>query len=77
MRYGKLINLGKENKTLECLTHPTELKQDLRNCHNRSLVRDVTSLIATFKYSHNVTHPTEKICQLRKSYENYGINPSC
>jgi hypothetical protein len=30
-------------------------------------VRDVTSLIATLKYAHNVTHPTEKICQLGKS----------
>ncbi len=26
------------------------LGEDLRNCHNRWLVRDVISLIATFKY---------------------------
>ena len=43
----------------------------LRRCHNRWLVRDATSLIATFKYCRSVTHPTEKICQLRKSCGTY------
>jgi hypothetical protein len=45
------------------------LRQDLRKCHNQRLVRDTISLIATFKYDRSVTHPTKKICQLRKSYE--------
>jgi hypothetical protein len=46
-------------------------------CHNmpggtlreRWLVRDVTSLIATLKYSHNVTHPTKKIVTTRVVFE--------
>ena len=42
--------------------------QDLRKCHNWWLVRDAISLILTFRYFYSVTHPTGKICQLRKSY---------
>ncbi|BAZ39338.1 hypothetical protein NIES4101_52900 [Calothrix sp. NIES-4101] len=42
--------------------------QDLRKCHNQWLVRDAISFIATFKCNCSVTHPTEKICQLHKSY---------
>ena len=43
------------------------IKQDLRKCDNWWSVRDAISLILTFIYFHSVTHPTGKICQLRKS----------
>jgi hypothetical protein len=36
--------------------------QDLRKCHNRRLVRDTISLIATFKYDRSVTQ-RNKLCR--------------
>ncbi len=42
-------------------------KQDLRHCHKQKVVGDTTSFIITLKIDLSVTHPTRKMCQLRKS----------
>jgi predicted nuclease of restriction endonuclease-like (RecB) superfamily len=55
--------LAFENVTLTILGL-TQLSQYASGTlRERWLVRDATSLIATFKYFRSVTHPTEKICQ--------------